>query len=58
MDFLIHIIYDIQSMGLFIFHFKGYRSRVEFSKFWCISVAEGCLILANSAGLHCLLKYL
>ena len=53
MDVFIYI--DIQSMRLFILHFKG--SHVKFSKFWCISVPEGFLFLANSAGLHCWLKY-
>ena len=38
MDFPIHI--DTISMGLPILYLKG--SKVEISKIWCISVAEGC----------------
>ena len=44
MGFPKHI--DTISMGLPIEYFK--ESQVEFSKFWYISVPEGCLILANS----------
>ena len=43
MDFPIYI--DTFSIGHPIVYFKG--SQVDFSKLWCISVLDGCFILAN-----------
>ena len=49
MDFPIRI--DTTSMGLPIVHFKV--SRVEFSKWRCISVLEGCFNLSKQCRPRC-----